>query len=199
MNGDIVAKWGPISFSRTEVRDLLTAWIAISLAFTIAMGGPFLQGFVIAAITAGLGFLLHELGHKVVAQHYGAWAEFRSFGVMLLVGVALALFGIIFLAPGAVMISGRTIGTTRNGKISAAGPAMNFALALLFLLAPWPLVRAYGFQINAWLGLFNLIPFAPFDGAKVWAWNKAIYLVMVLVGIAAVGFSGFLMGGNSFA
>ena len=59
MNGDIVAKWGPISFSRTEVRDLLTAWIAISLAFTIAMGGPFLQGFVIAAITAGLGFLLH--------------------------------------------------------------------------------------------------------------------------------------------
>ena len=76
---------------------------------------------------------------------------------------------------------------------------MNFALALLFLLAPWPLVRAYGFQINAWLGLFNLIPFAPFDGAKVWAWNKTIYLVMVLVGIAAVGFSGFLMGGNSFA
>ena len=26
----------------------------------------------------GPAFLLHEIGHKIVAKYYGCWAEFRS-------------------------------------------------------------------------------------------------------------------------
>ena len=37
-----------------------------------------------AGVTVGSGFLIHELCHKVVAQRYRCWAEFRSDDKMLL-------------------------------------------------------------------------------------------------------------------
>ena len=40
--------------------------------------------------TAGLGFLLHEMGHKIAAQHYGCEAEFRSDDSMLYLAVGMA-------------------------------------------------------------------------------------------------------------
>ena len=60
-----------MKFSKVEVRDLMKAWIAISIAFGIVLrSGTFLNSFLLAGITVGVGFLLHELAHKVVAQHY---------------------------------------------------------------------------------------------------------------------------------
>src|SRR3989344_1749993 len=103
-----------IKTSKEEIRDLIKAWIAISIAFAIALNNPFdnplnlfFQNLIVAAIAVGFGFLLHELAHKVVAQRYGCWAEFRSWDLMLLVAIALAFFaGFVFAAPGAVFISG---------------------------------------------------------------------------------------------
>ncbi|MBI4450432.1 metalloprotease [Candidatus Woesearchaeota archaeon] len=186
----------PLHFSSTELRDLAKAWIAISLAFAIAFGrlsfdARFLAVLGISAITVGIGFLLHELGHKVVAQHYGLWAEFRSFDAMLLLAIALSFAGFIFAAPGAVMIGGQHVDRKRNGHISIAGPAVNIALSLFFLalalVSPEGVLRvigAYGSQVNAWLAVFNLIPFFALDGYKVWAWNKGVYALAM---IAAVG------------
>ena len=117
--------------SEKEKKDIIKAWIAISIAFAIALNGlrsGFSQAFIIAALTVGVGFLLHELAHKLVAQHYGCWAEFRSFDQMLFFAILLSFTGIIFAAPGAVMISGH-VTNDRNGKISAAGPITNFILA----------------------------------------------------------------------
>jgi len=34
--------------------------------------------------------------------------------------------------------------------------------------------------VNISLALFNMIPFGIFDGRKVWAWNKLVYLGMVI-------------------
>ena len=90
--------------------------------------------FLISLFTAGIGFLLHELAHKFVAQYYGCEAEFRSMDQMLYFAVGLSLFvGILFAAPGAVMIAG---GVTRkeNGIISVAGPLTNYVLAGIFYL-----------------------------------------------------------------
>ena len=74
---------GKINTSEREIRDLIKAWVAISIAFAMVMKGfanlSFYQAFIVAAITVGTGFLLHEMGHKLVAQRYGCFAEFRSF------------------------------------------------------------------------------------------------------------------------
>jgi Zn-dependent protease len=34
-----------------------------------------------------------------------------------------------------------------------------------------------GIEINAWLALFNLLPFGNFDGFKVFQWNKKVWTV----------------------
>src|SRR3989339_289766 len=128
---------GSISTSRTELVDLIKAWVAISLA------------------------------------------------------VVMSFFGLVIAAPGAVMISG-PVGKRRNGKISAAGAIANLVVALLFLSillisakgALFSIAR-YGFMINTWLALFNMIPFWMFDGKKVLEWNRAVYFIMLVV---AVGF-----------
>ena len=162
-------QFGAISTSEREIKDILKAWIAISAAFAIVLSTSISSSelyvkFIVASLTVGVGFLLHELGHKVVAQKYGCFAEFRSFDAMLLLAVLMSFFGFVFAAPGAVMISGR-VTKSKNGIISAAGPIVNFVLALIFLsLAFFQLpgifqqIAFYGFMINSWLGLFNLIP-----------------------------------------
>jgi Zn-dependent protease len=189
-------KLGKIRTSKIELIDLLKSWIAISLAFTIASTGlnfniNFLILMLISAFTVGIGFLLHEMAHKFVAQHYNCTAEFRSFDQMLIFAIVLSFIGFLFAAPGAVMISGR-ITRKENGIISAAGPLTNFALALVFLgLAYFSpvLIGAIGniwvrgFQINLWLGLFNMIPFGNFDGIKIFRWNPSLWIGMVAFGV----------------
>jgi Zn-dependent protease len=40
-----------------------------------------------------------------------------------------------------------------------------------------------GFKLNAWIGLFNMIPAGPFDGAKVLAWSPLYFGMTVAVGL----------------
>ena len=42
---------------------------------------------------------------------------------------------------------------------------------------------SFGLTINALLGAFNMIPVMPFDGAKIIAWNKAIYYITLIVAV----------------
>ncbi|MBS3168898.1 metalloprotease [Candidatus Woesearchaeota archaeon] len=197
-------KIGKIRTSSIELIDIVKAWLALSFAFAIVLGGfsiasgkvssilsfNFAIYFIMALLTAGLGFLLHELSHKFVAQHYGCTAEFRAFDQMIYFAVGLALvIGFIFAAPGAVMISGM-ITRRENGIISAAGPLMNYVLGmafwgLAFIFAQTPLLQlafAVGFKINMWLGLFNMIPFGNFDGIKIFNWSVPVWTSMVVFG-----------------
>lgn len=194
-------KIGKISTSETELKDIIKAWVAISIAFAIALSSSisdFYTKFIIASLTVGVGFLLHELGHKFVAQRYGCFAEFRSFDNMLLLAIAMSFFGFIFAAPGAVMISGH-VNRKRSGKISAAGPIVNLALAILFLglfFMPLPsllkTIAYYGFIINSWLALFNMIPFWLFDGYKILKWNKLVYGCIVAIAFAFMILNSFI-------
>src|SRR3989344_4595038 len=197
-----IHRLGQLKFSDIEIQDLFKAWVALSVAFAILIGGnifsiSFLYNFLLSAFTVGIGFLLHELGHKYVAQKYGCFAEFRSFDTMLVVAIAMSFVGFIFAAPGAVMISGH-VDRARNGRISLAGPLMSLALACLFILIlwlqvfdfkimlsilkttqtyslPWGHMVSYiGAKINAFIALFNLLPIAILDGKKIYQWNKAI-------------------------
>ena len=175
-----------ITTSKREILDISKAWIAITIAFAIVLkgGSSFMEAVSIAAIAVGLGFLLHELGHKLVAQYYRCFAEFRSFDQMLILAVLMSFFGFVFAAPGAVMIRG-WVDKRRNGIISVAGPVVNIALALIFLgisfLIGDNIVLQYGYGINIWLALFNMIPVWHFDGSKIWRWNKYVYGLIVIV------------------
>ncbi|MFH0860327.1 MAG: site-2 protease family protein [Candidatus Altiarchaeota archaeon] len=177
---------GPFTFSRRELHDIFWSWLVISLAFTIVMSPsgltPALFGvFIFSALTVGIGFLSHELAHRTMARRYGCHAEFVGFPNMWWIALLSSLIGFIFAAPGAVMISGY-VDRRRNGIISLAGPVTNLLIAIIFLaLAPHlgdTILRdfaLFGYRINGWLALFNLIPFGGLDGSKVLAWNKGVY------------------------
>src|SRR4051812_42365151 len=130
-----------VSFSDVERVDLLKAWLATSIAFGIFfLAGEqgwaditftqFLMTIGLAAVTAGLGFIGHELMHKLTANHFGVHAEFRSHDGMLVLSILIAFLGVIFAAPGAVYMAGN-VTRRESGIISASGPAANIALALL--------------------------------------------------------------------
>jgi Zn-dependent protease len=198
---------GTIEFSGRELRDLFVAWVALGAAFALFFGGGagvlavpavFVVLFVINFLTAGVGFLLHELAHKVVAIRYGQVAEFRADYSMLVIAIATALAGFIFAAPGAVYHRGR-ITVRENGIIAVAGPVTNLLLAaafapLLFGSGIVYEVGRFGVGINLFLAAFNMIPFGPLDGKKVLAWSKSVFAV-VFVGSAllAVGALLFLL------
>ena len=63
----------PGRITKHERNDLIIAWLAISLAFTLIFirGGvnpvSFIVFFSISLFTVGIGFVLHELAHKYMA------------------------------------------------------------------------------------------------------------------------------------
>jgi Zn-dependent protease len=189
--------YGKIRFSRVEIKHILIGVAALTLAFTIVLNQdlatalkqsynatlPLTLG--VAAFVVLAGFLLHELGHKFVAQRYGAWAEFRMFPMGLLLAVMMSFFGFLFAAPGAVYIAGR-VTKKQNGLISLAGPIVNLAIGGIFLTA-WLFFPfgATGMVLNLiavmslFLCGFNLIPMPPLDGYKIATWNIPVYVAMV--------------------
>lgn len=186
-----------MKFSNREIKELFIAWLMISVAFAILFSGgasfllsfnfSFVIAFVVSAFTVGISFLLHELMHKYIAQRYGLWAEFRASYNMLWLALLFSFFGFIIAAPGAVIIGG-FINRERNGKISLAGPLTNIILAFLFFIlillfqtgGITGMILSYGLTINSLLALFNLIPLLPFDGRKIYLWNKPVYIISIV-------------------
>ena len=187
--------------------ELAKAWAGTTVAYALTLIGgnlqqvltaQFLQLLFISGVVCGLGFVIHELAHRVVAHGYGAEAHFVSNDRMLLLSMVIALAGFFLAAPGAVWYRGY-LSKAQNGKIALAGPVSNYVLSILFFLvlsaflvfqidAPdWLFTLCYmGFALNGWLGLFNMIPAGPFDGAKVLAWNTVVFGVTVAVGALLV-------------
>jgi Zn-dependent protease len=188
----------------SDAVELLKAWAGTTLAYAILIAGGqvlnsfFLLALLVAGLTCGIGFLLHELAHRVVARNYGAEAHFVANNPWLLISIVLAFTGFFIAAPGAVWHRGY-LTPRQSGLIALAGPATNYALALLFLagyylLPPdlWVidnrisgvrLTMQVGYSINAWLGLFNMIPAGPFDGAKVLAWDWRVFAAAAATGV----------------
>ena len=185
------------------LRDLAVAWVALSVAFAIFLNLPLVRSLVrgagldigllarelaLAGLTVGVGFLLHELGHKVVAVHFDQVAIFRADYGMLAVAVLAALAGFLFAAPGAVHHRGR-ISARQNGLISLAGPVVNVGLVIAFLpLALYgtgflAAVGNLGVLVNLLLAAFNMLPIGPLDGRKVLAWSPVVYVAVAAVTI----------------
>lgn len=195
-----------IKFTWKEVLDITLAVIVLGFLFTLTEEYPtyadVLINYIQAIILIGLGFVFHELGHKVVAQSLGASAYFQLWTKGLIISIIIGLITlgkIIFFAPGYVLISATKrsrfgfkrsyLNLNDNALISAAGPTINLAMALGFkLFSPLLPVNVWflGTNINAWLALFNLLPFPPLDGSKVFFWNRVVWTILFLSSLAAL-------------
>lgn len=160
-----------------------------SLRDKLPSGARMLAAFLISLF----GFVLHELGHKFTAQHFGHWSEFRANWLFL--GLALVLAWLPphlpIAAPGATWHTAQ--GKKEQGKISAMGPLVNYAVA--FAAVPFTIARvdsvtkelaAIVVAFSTILALFNLIPLGPLDGRKILAWSPVIWVVMVVLGIGLI-------------
>ena len=196
-------------FSKTEIEHLALA----TGAFTIALALMFSDGVwglsakfpvycLLSLITLAPAFLLHEFAHKFVARYYGCWAEFRADPAGLRFGIILAaIAGIVFMAPGAVMVAGKTT-RSQFGKIAVAGPLTNvflwsFGFMALFVIGglgrfvdgnanPVDTIIGIWMWGNALLAAFNMLPFGPLDGKKIKTWSEPIFYACLstTVGIA---------------
>ena len=124
-------------FSTIEKENLTLATAAFTLALGFmavrGVGGVSTLGFNTWAVTlllsmpvlllaVGPAFILHEIGHKIIAKKNGCWAEFRADPKGLQFGIILSFFlGFLFMAPGGVMVAG-LVTRRENGHFAGAGP-----------------------------------------------------------------------------
>ena len=197
-------------FAPGELRSIIIAWVVLSIALSITavealvQGGSDFQYIVAAFIATFTAFVLHEMGHKFAAIRKGYVAHFQIWiwGIALTLITAIVFQGtFLFGAPGAVYIApsvaasaygyystGRSNANRDTMLISAAGPAVNLAFTLFFLVivlfAPLnsftTLVAIRGFGLNVGLGAFNMLPVPPIDGYKIFKGNIFVALAIAL-------------------
>jgi Zn-dependent protease len=166
-----------IKSSRTEllhlsIATLLITCVGLSFNHYRYVSWQFLVIFISA-------FLVHELAHKFLAQYYGSWAEFRAqlYGLVITAISALPIMPFKFIAPGAVMVG--LSDKNRFGRVALIGPLTNLIIGFSFLLSTYlyqdHLCLYAGASFNAWIAMFNLLPFGVLDGQKIFDWNKIVW------------------------
>lgn len=195
-----------LRFSKTEVLHLAIATVLVTVVgmsiydFRLQLDFTAVQTLVIFVSA----FIIHELGHKFLAQFYNAWAEFRVlfYGAVMTAISALPFFPFKFIAPGVVWVSSN-LSQSRSGKVSWIGPLTNLAMGTGFLVSYMALaaidsgnsILLVGVRFNGFIAFFNMIPFMGLDGQKIFGWNR---LVWVLTFTAAIGLfiAGDLLAGG---
>ena len=191
-----------MKFTKNEVRDLIIAFIVLSVAFAISNVRLDVHGFIsilpIVMVGVALGSIVHELGQKYIATKYGYEAEFKAWPLGLLISLASSFIGIVFAIPGSVFTNDDNISDELNGRIAIAGPMANMALAILFIviaaliypLKPYSnvftliyLISTVGFSVNSFLATFNLFPLYTLDGTKIMKWSPKIWIIIFAIAV----------------
>ncbi len=181
-------------FTKEEVRDLLISSLVLAFIFTLT--NLTLENYLISFLIVVPVFVFHELAHKFVAQRRGYEAHYVLWPTGVIFSIILSLISLgrlIFAALGAVVISSKysrigfryaALAREDAGVISVAGPLTNFAMAVVgYLLSPISSIFNAFAQLNVVVGLFNMIPFPPLDGHKVFGWSWKVWLMVSIIGL----------------
>ncbi|MHA2249866.1 MAG: hypothetical protein ACXAD7_05870 [Candidatus Kariarchaeaceae archaeon] len=183
--------------SGKESIDLFVGVMLIAFVFgfrPITTGSSSWQYVLVLTLIIAPAFILHELGHKYMAIYYGKYARFTLVRQMAYLTLFFGFVGFGIAGPGATMIIGQSK-KEESGKFAAAGPAINFIIAIIaYILAisfrtvsigSIDNVFMFAMFINAFLALFNLIPFSLLDGKKIVDWNIGVWLILVSLNLSA--------------
>lgn len=143
------------------------------------------HNFIFILITILVSLVLHEFAHAVTADSLGDKTA-RQAGRLTLNPLAhLELLGLIMIFFGPigwarpVPVNPQNFRNPRVGMVltALAGPASNFVLAILCLIALrganlavvgfWNTLLYVGAVVNCNLCIFNLIPLPPMDGSRI--------------------------------
>ena len=191
-----------LKFTKNEIRDLIIAFLVLSVAFAISNvkldAHRFVSILPIVMVGVALGSLVHELGEKFVATKYGYEAEFKAWPLGLLIAFASSFIGMVIALPGSVFTNDDNRDDEINGRIAISGPMANMILAVLFIVIAaliFPL-KAYsdvftliylictvGFSVNSFLATFNLFPLYTLDGTKIMKWDPKIWIVIFAISV----------------
>jgi len=172
--------------------ELIISWLTLSVAFAWNLNPTlFFYSLPFYLLAVGTAFVLHELAHRVVANHFGYPARYVMWkeGLLLALGLAILTNGrFVFAAPGAVYIFGHPR-EDENALISLAGPFTNLVIAYLFFFLALSLPPSSSLfalllslaKVNAFIGFFNMMPIYPLDGSKILPWNPFVYFVTLLL------------------
>lgn len=161
--------------------DATWIFLAVLVTWSLAVGyfpeqHPDLAPFtywamgILGAIGLFASIILHELGHSVVARHYGI--PIRD--------ITLFIFG------GVASMEDEPPSAKSEFFMAIAGPLVSMVLCVVFLLVDAtpllervPALEVLGWigMINGMLAIFNLIPAFPLDGGRVlrallWAYKS---------------------------
>jgi len=189
------------TFTGVEIRDIVISILFISVIFWVYLFEfPSVIGFFSSLVIVFFSFFLHEMGHKFAARRLGCIATYKIWPIGLLIGVVSIIFGmigagIVFIAVGAVEIMpysfGRwgfkvvKLGQKDIGLISLAGVGLNVFFAVFFKLFPGPIFYKLSY-FNGLFAVFNLIPFPPLDGTKIYIWKEWLWLFLMFVSVLSV-------------
>jgi Zn-dependent protease len=201
-----------ILFSQKEVKHISIAMaLVLGIGISIGLYSNLFGGFILQwtwammalfAVFLTASFLVHELAHKIMAQKAGMWAEFRltTWGAVLTLVSVFLPFKMI--SPGAMMIGGTAPSGKDLLKISIAGVITNmiFASAFLglgfaFISSPYSLVLLFAAYINAFMAIFNLLPFGILDGYKIFSLNKLIWVAAFIPSVVLTVLTYWLLFG----
>jgi Zn-dependent protease/predicted transcriptional regulator len=153
---------------------LILVWAALQFGLFAGLGTSGAIFGILVTLLLFVIVVLHELGHSIVAQHYGI--EVKDI-VLLPIG-------------GMAQMKSIPENPAQEFFIAIAGPLVNFLLAGLMILAGLafglggslanPLAVLFGFGgisvasifsylfiANLFLGIFNLLPAFPMDGGRI--------------------------------
>lgn len=133
--------------------------IQVGIGFWVFLGVALIVGSAPVVLAMLLAAAAHESGHLIALALFGVPVEGIRLGAM---GAVIRARGIRFLSYG------------RELCVTLAGPAVNLFCAALFAVSS----KRYGWEwgllfagCHAVLGVYNLLPIPPLDGAR------ALYLM----------------------
>jgi len=188
-------------FSMIEIRDITISLLVLCAVFAYPEFTTNPAFLLTSLIAVGVAFMGHELSHKFMAIRHGFWSEYRMWpqGLVMALLITIATNGMfVFAAPGAVYFTGRLMKRPRKKElrnISMAGITFNLilmtvSLALFYYTSLQ--ILSYMAMINAWLAIFNLLPFGGLDGEKLLKVDKRVWAILLIIAISGFLLTGFI-------